>query len=133
VWWLVRVRRWARVLCDAIGSIGTAVDAEGGAAGDDGVIGAVLVCAHTGAAIVRAAANATPFKTYFMGITSIEFHRVCGDAELLNQRDASCHTRHPSTRQGRLKAQRSHPSDEVHENTVADGLFRSGCARQPGV
>jgi hypothetical protein len=70
--WLVRVRRWARILCDAIGSIGIVVDAEGGAAGDDGVIGAALVCAQTGAAIVRAAATATPFNTYFMGGTSIK-------------------------------------------------------------
>jgi len=74
--WLVRVRRWARILCDALGSIGAEVDAAGAVAGDEGVIGAVLVCAQTGAAIVRAAAIATPFKRYFIRITSIEFHHL---------------------------------------------------------
>jgi hypothetical protein len=51
---------------DAIGSIGAAVDVAG-AARDEGVIGAAVVCAQAGPAIVRAAAIATPFKRCFMG------------------------------------------------------------------
>ena len=77
-----RVARLALFLV-AIGFIGAAADeADGagaagavaagarGAEGADGVIGA-LVCAHTGAAIARTAAIATPFKRCFMLLSSV--------------------------------------------------------------
>ena len=79
---MCRVARLA-LFFDAIGFIGAAVDeADGdgaagavaagarGAEGADGVIGA-LVCAQTGVTIARAAAIATPFKRFFMPLSSV--------------------------------------------------------------
>jgi hypothetical protein len=70
------LRRCADAFADA--SAGAAADgggaigaAAGGEAGD--FIGAVEVCAQTGAAIARAAAMATPVKRCFMLVSSLEF------------------------------------------------------------
>src|SRR5258707_5737336 len=60
--WPVCVRWGLMILCVFIGA---SADADG--VGVDGLIGA-LVCAHTGAAMTRAAAIAVPFSTYVMAL-----------------------------------------------------------------
>src|SRR5712671_5380817 len=72
--------RWLTTrLCRAfaVGAAGAAIEAAGAVAAgaaagarDDGVMGAA-VCAHTGAAIARAATTATPFKRCFMPLSSV--------------------------------------------------------------
>jgi hypothetical protein len=96
--------RWGlMILCVFIGA---SVDADG--VGVDGLIGA-LVCAHTGAAITRAAAIAVPFSTYFIAL-------ILAIETLLRP----CHAPKQAWRSANVRRIACSPSSRLPHSKVAD-------------
>jgi len=85
------------------------VDADGGAFRDDGDIG-VPVCAHTGAAIAKAAARVAPLKSCFINLILP-----------MKKEDASCYLRHLHSGARRAPERSAHTAVETIQANLVRG------------